>query len=75
MNARVGATVSRRIVTDIVEVPPSEVAEQVNVMPAVSSVTKFVRQPVVELTFDSKSSTSHTTCTLLRYQPPLPSVP
>ena len=55
-------------------VPPELVAVQVNVRPAVSTCTTVVPQPE-ELTDDSSSETAQLTVTLLRYQPPLPSVP
>ena len=75
LKVSVGATVSRRIVTELVAVPPSEVALQVKVTPEVSSLTEVVAHPVLEETFDSASETVQEACTSLRYQPPLPSVP
>jgi hypothetical protein len=44
-NASCGAVASRFTVTDCVVVPPAEVAEHVNVMPAVSAVTLLAPQP------------------------------
>src|SRR5688572_14562859 len=71
----VGSTVSRRTVTDSDVVPPADVAVQVNVTPAVSSVAPCAVQPTEELMADSWSVTLHDTCTLLRYQPAVPAVP
>src|SRR5690349_3098465 len=70
----VGATVSRLIVTDLLVMPPVDVAVQVNVTPAVSVVTALVPQPLTT-TGESVSVTFHETCTLLRYQPSFPAVP
>src|SRR5262245_5438483 len=75
-NVRVGGRVSRLMVTVREEVPPYDVTLQVNEVPAVSVVTVWVEHPPMEVTEPfGRSSTLKVTCTLLRYQPSLPSVP
>ena len=71
----VGSEASRLMITCAELVPPALVAEQVNVIPAVSVVTELDSQPVVELTADSGSVTVHATPTLLVYQPLFPNMP
>ena len=68
-----GATVSRLTVVETVVVPPPEIAEHVNVVPAVSAVTVAGGQSNV--TAESGSETSHETETSERYQSWVPSVP
>src|SRR6187200_2627297 len=75
MAVTVGATVSRRIVTERVAVPPLEVAEQVNVTPAVSSVTDEAEQPLLDEIVDSASLTDQLAATSLRYHPSTPASP
>src|SRR2546426_11661526 len=72
--ANVGGGVSRSRVTVCGAIPPSLVALQVKLMPAVSVVSMLVAQPV-ELNGVSGALTVQLTVTLLWYQPLLPSVP
>ena len=71
----VGAVVSRRTTVDDVAVPPSDVASQVNVVPAVSAATVVGSQPVWEVTAESASWTSQVTETSETYQPLFPAIP
>ena len=73
----VGATESRRTVTERVDVPPADVAVQVNVVPGVSEVTSCVPQPECEVMNDSLSIALSCTVTLLGplHQPFVPGVP
>src|SRR5438105_2734737 len=67
----VGAVASRLIVTDLLTLPESFVAVQVNVTPIVSWVTVSVSQPFVGV----PSVTIQLTVTSLVYHPLFPSVP
>ena len=71
---RVGAVASRLTVTLSDAVPPADVAEHVNVVPAVSAVTVVEPQPE-GLRVDSGSVTFQDTPTSKVYQPLLPCVP
>ena len=71
----VGAVASRLIVTDWEAVPPPLVAEQVTIVPVVSTDTVVEPQLVVLETVDCPSETVQVTVTLEVYQPLLPSVP
>ena len=70
-----GAVASRLTVTDLLAVPPVLVAEQLNVTPVVSTVTKEAEQPVWVVIAESGSLTLQATLTSLVYQPLAPSVP
>ena len=74
MQVTVGAVVSRLTTTDLVAVPPAEVASHVKVVPAVSEVTVVASQPAVDAS-DSASRTSHVTVTSETCQPFFPIVP
>src|SRR5687768_4630204 len=65
-----GPVVSRLMVTLSLDVPPSDVAVQVKVVPVVSLETVCVSQPD-EVNADSGSATSNETVTFDVYQPPL----
>src|SRR5438046_5849278 len=75
VQARIGGVASRLILTDFDVVPPLLVAVQVNVVPALSSVTCRVSQPVLASTPVCGSLTSQRTVTSLVYQPSRPGVP
>ena len=73
--ASVGAVASRFTVTDWLVVPPPLVAEQVDVVPAVSATTVELVQPVLDDTVESASLTVHEIAMSPVYQPSLPNVP
>ena len=75
MQVRLGDVASRFTVTVSVLVPPSLVATQVNVVPAVSAVTVTVSQPLRAEIGVCGSRTSQLTVTSPVYQPPSPSWP
>src|SRR6185369_16299706 len=64
-----GGVVSRLIVTRALDVPPRLVAVHVNTVPAVSSVTVVLSQPLLEVSGDSSGSTLQLTVTSPAYQP------
>src|SRR5438552_18281603 len=71
----VGGDTSRLTGTDRLAGPPSLVALQVNVVPAVSEVRVVVAHPVVEVTGVSASLTVQLTVASLTYHPFVPTVP
>jgi hypothetical protein len=70
-----GRVMSTLIVLLTVVVPPSLVAEQVNVLPVVSEMIVVASQPLVDKITDSGSTTVQLSVTLVVYQPFVPSVP
>ena len=71
----VGAVVSTLIVLLTVVVPPSLVAEHVNVAPVASEVIVVASQPLVDRITDSGSTTVQFSVALVVYQLFVPSVP
>src|SRR5690349_20845798 len=71
----VGGFESRFTVTLALAVPPEELAVQVIVVPAVSSVTTVVPQPPCDRIGDCGSVTAKLTCTLVTYQSSTNEVP
>jgi hypothetical protein len=72
--SRWGRVVARLTTTDLLAVPPADVASHVKVVPAVSEVTVVASQPAVDV-LDSASRTSQVTVTSETYQPFFPAVP
>src|SRR5262245_26878515 len=70
-----GGVASRFTVTDELDVPPSLVALQVNVVPAVSAVTLAVTQPEAEKTGVCSSHGHQFTVASDVYQPSPPRLP
>ena len=71
----VGGVASRFTVTDPAPVPPTEVAVQSYVVPALSADSVDGSQPSLEVIADSWSVRDQATETSERYQPLFPSVP
>ncbi|MGZ4332862.1 MAG: hypothetical protein ACXVRJ_01125 [Gaiellaceae bacterium] len=70
-----GGVMSTLMVLLTVVVPPSLVAEHVNVLPVVSNVIVVASQPLVERITEPGSTTVQLSVTFVVYQPFVPSVP